>query len=577
MLLRLSFVISIILLATRCFVLAIENTTTAAATVVTLRTRLGTITGTTMTTSNDGKVIYAFRGLPYAEPPTGRQRFKPPQAVKPWGDRVLDATQEGPACPQAIGINMSEDCLVLNVYTKQLNPDGAVKQLSPVVVFIHPGGMYQKSSQSFVFGPGYLLDRDLVLVTINYRLATLGLASTNEARFPGNLSFKDVVCALEWVRDQIVSFAGDPGSVTVTGQSAGSRIITVLMVSPMTRVLFHRAIAMSGSLITPISPRAGQRELVLKQARLLQCPTSRRSDDDRMYRCLMSRSAELYGSTVESFMEWQGNPTTIWYPTIEPSDTPAEQRFLLEEPKVSMLKGDIHNVPLVIGITLDEFKFKAFPGSSESLLKNDSMFKILSKNWYELAPIVFQYERGTARSRWISDKLLDYYFKNQTISYQNAEALGQLYVDAIVHFPVYRTANLIARNSAAPVYYYVFTYQGPYSIYRWPDTKKPKGGVAHGDDLQYLFTTTNCIYYANAEFPAYNRTDSAYLYVRRLTSMWESFAKGEDLLPKDVFGNITWERYEEGNKYYIEFSEDVTLKRDFHRETMLFWDSLFPI
>ncbi|XP_014237501.1 esterase E4-like [Trichogramma pretiosum] len=575
MLLRSSFVISIILLATRCFVLAIENATTA--TVVTLRTRLGTITGTTMTTSNDGKAIYAFRGLPYAEPPTGRQRFKPPQAVKPWGDRVLDATQEGPACPQAIGINMSEDCLVLNVYTKQLNPDGAVKQLSPVVVFIHPGGMYQKSSQSFVFGPGYLLERDLVLVTINYRLATLGLASTNEARFPGNLSFKDVVCALEWVRDQIVSFTGDPGSVTVTGQSAGSRIITMLMVSPMARGLFHRAIAMSGSLITPISPRAGQRELVLKQARLLQCPTSRRSDDDRMYRCLMSRPAELYGSTVESFMEWQGNPTTIWYPTIEPSDTPLEQRFLLEEPQVSMLKGDIHNVPLVIGITLDEFKFKAFPGSSESLLKNDSMFKVLAKNWYELAPIAFQYERGTARSRWISDKLLDYYFKNQTISYQNADALGQLYVDAIVHFPVYRTANLIARNSAAPVYYYVFTYQGPYSIYRWPDTKKPKGGIAHGDDLQYLFTTTNCIYYANAEFPAYNRTDPPYLYVRRLTSMWESFAKGGDPLPKDVFGNITWERYEEGNKYYIEFSEDVTLKRDFHRETMLFWDSLFPI
>lgn len=137
-------------------------------------------------------------------------------------------------CPQPNDdeSDISEDCLRLNVYTREL-PPGSRK---PVLVYIHPGGYYGVSGQSKNYaGPHYLMDRDIVLVTMNYRLGSLGFLSTGTEDSPGNNGLKDQVIALRWVRNHISKFGGDPNTVTLMGYSAGAMSVTLHMVSPMSK------------------------------------------------------------------------------------------------------------------------------------------------------------------------------------------------------------------------------------------------------------------------------------------------------------------------------------------------------
>lgn len=126
------------------------------------------------------------------------------------------SNKDGSACPSP-QTSYDEDCLHLNVYTKHLN----ASSLMPVIVFIHPGGFYVGSGGSDWFGPEYLLEQDIVLVTFNYRLAFFGFTSIGTSDAVGNAGLKDQALALKWVRDHITHFGGDPQSVTLMGASAG--------------------------------------------------------------------------------------------------------------------------------------------------------------------------------------------------------------------------------------------------------------------------------------------------------------------------------------------------------------------
>jgi para-nitrobenzyl esterase len=198
-----------------------------------------------------------WRGIPYAAAPVGDLRFRAPQRVVPWAG-VKDASQFGDVAPQAhrgqfIGASprtpMSEDCLNLNV----LRRAGGFHENrpAPVMVFIH-GGAYSVGSSRAVphQGETFALTGGVIYVDFNYRLGSLGYLdftrySTPERPFESNLGLRDQVAALEWVRDNIRSFGGDPSNVTVFGESAGGNAVTTLMAVPSAAGLFHRAIAQS--------------------------------------------------------------------------------------------------------------------------------------------------------------------------------------------------------------------------------------------------------------------------------------------------------------------------------------------
>jgi len=199
--------------------------------------------------------VVSFKGLPYAAPPVGARRWRPPAPVADW-EGTRDATAYGAICiqPPANGdpgvgpLPMSEDCLTLNVWAPE-ERDGPL----PVMVWIHGGGYNNGSGTATLYDGSALARRGVVVVTINYRLGRLGffdhpaLAADRPADEPaGNYGVMDQIAALEWVRDNIAALGGDPGNVTIFGESAGGVAVTQLMVAPPARGLFHKAIVQSG-------------------------------------------------------------------------------------------------------------------------------------------------------------------------------------------------------------------------------------------------------------------------------------------------------------------------------------------
>lgn len=216
----------------------------------------GKIKGAQTKTEN----VVAYKGIPYAAPPTGENRWRAPQPVKSWKG-VKDCTKFGPSAMQAKQKasnpftaefiiadteNYSEDCLTLNVWTK--TDDVANK---PVLVYIHGGAWVSGGSSCEIYDGEYMASQDIVFVSVNYRLGIFGwfasaeLAEEDPEGSTGNYGFMDIVKSLEWVRDNIAVFGGDKNNVTIMGQSAGGNMVDTLLVSPKAEGLFHHAINMS--------------------------------------------------------------------------------------------------------------------------------------------------------------------------------------------------------------------------------------------------------------------------------------------------------------------------------------------
>jgi para-nitrobenzyl esterase len=203
--------------------------------------------GTVRGRSHDG--IGVFLGIPYAAAPTGELRWAAPRDPARWSG-VRQAEAYGPVCPQTglLEPDSSEDCLTLNIWT----PSVASTDRRPVMVWIHGGGFNFGASSQPEYEGAALARRGIVVVTLNYRLGPLGffphrkLAADPEPGASGNYGLLDQIATLKWVRRNIAAFGGDAGNVTIFGQSAGSRSVSLLTLSPLAAGLFHRAIAQSG-------------------------------------------------------------------------------------------------------------------------------------------------------------------------------------------------------------------------------------------------------------------------------------------------------------------------------------------
>jgi para-nitrobenzyl esterase len=200
-----------------------------------------------------------FLGIPFAEPPVGERRWQPPVPLPRW-EGVREATEFGPGCyqPQSAGLSniysrhpmpLSEDCLTLNIWSPEDASD------APVFVWIYGGALTTGASREPLYDGRRLAERGAVVVSINYRVGVLGwLAhpelSAEQGGISGNYGLLDQIAALEWVRDNIGAFGGDPGNVTIAGESAGGLSVMYLMASPRAHGLFHKAIAQSAYMIS---------------------------------------------------------------------------------------------------------------------------------------------------------------------------------------------------------------------------------------------------------------------------------------------------------------------------------------
>lgn len=234
--------------------------------------------------SRSGVSFNGFFAIPFAEPPIGELRFRVPVPKQPW-DGILNCTVFGPMCMQfGAGALGSEDCLQLNVFTKNL-PSNETSELKPVIAFIHGGGFTAGTAMNH--GPEYLMDRDIVLVTIQYRLGAFGFMALETPDIPGNQGLKDQNLALKWIQANIHHFGGDRDRVTISGLSAGSLSVTAHMVSPMSQGLFHGVIGMSGSIASQMRPVSNNIAFVKDIATRVNCTVE---TIDSMIDCLSNVS-----------------------------------------------------------------------------------------------------------------------------------------------------------------------------------------------------------------------------------------------------------------------------------------------
>lgn len=523
-----------------------------------VHTGLGSIRGSILE-SRLGRKFYAFRGIRYANPPVGALRFRPPEPVTAWNG-TFDATDDGPMCPQPAynRSEVSEDCLRLNVYTSVIPGDNVRIRPRDVIVYIHPGGFYVFSGQSRNnAGPQNLMDRDVVLVTINYRLGSLGFISTGTKECPGNAGFKDQVMALRWVRDHISAFGGRSDSVTLMGYSAGALSNTLHMISPMSQGLFHRVIVMSASGVSQVQIPTDQVGLARKQAELLNCTTD---SIDQMVECLKQKPASDFADSLESMFVLSWNPVLLWTAVVEPDF--GQERFLTKDPTKAFIEGDFVKVPVIAGITQDEFA-----SSAVNFLRNDSLRNALNKNFDMLAPILFLYEGYENRSD-ITRQLRKTFLGNEPLSLNRSlQGLNYLFADSLIGFAVHRFVQLASRHTQ--VYQYKFSYVGRYSFFYYPDEGTPYGAVHH-DDLLYLFSIPWVA-------PIFNATDPESKTVERLTGMWSAFAETGD--PNRAIGidKLNWIPVNDHEDNYLNIGEDLKMETGLFTERFALWDQLFPL
>ncbi|RLV63200.1 hypothetical protein DV515_00018514, partial [Chloebia gouldiae] len=204
-------------------------------------TKYGRVRGYPFTVDTAERTVNVFLGLPFAKPPLGSLRFSEPQPPEPW-EGVRDATSY-PPIKEKVPLQVSEDCLYLNVYT----PVSTGKQEKlPVLVWIHGGGLVFGAASSYD-GSAIAAFDNVVVVTIQYRLGIAGYFSTGDEHARGNWGYLDQVAALRWIQENIMHFGGDPGSVTIFGESAGGISVSALVLSPLAKGLFHKAISESGT------------------------------------------------------------------------------------------------------------------------------------------------------------------------------------------------------------------------------------------------------------------------------------------------------------------------------------------
>ncbi|ERE80139.1 liver carboxylesterase isoform X1 [Cricetulus griseus] len=448
----------------------------------------------------DGELgVYTFLGIPFAKPPVGPLRFAPPEPSEPWSG-VRNGTSEPAMCPQTDmmtsqvskerkmivpPISMSEDCLYLNIYTPAHAHEGSNL---PVMVWIH-GGALVAGMASMNDGSILAATEDIVIVSIQYRLGILGFFSTGDKHARGNWGYLDQVAALHWVQQNIASFGGNPGQVTIFGASAGGTSVSSLVVSPMSKGLFHRAIMQSGVALLPDLISEKSEVVYTTVTNLSGCEAK---DSEALVHCLREKTeAEILAI----------NQVFTMIPAV------VDGTFLPRHPRELLASVDFHPVPSIIGIDSDEcgWGIPLYMGL-DHVIKNITRETLPAFLKSRAAHMMLPPE--------CSDLLMEEYMGDvedpQTLQAQFRELME----DFMFVIPALQVAHF--QRSHAPVYFYEFQHQP--SFIKHKDVRPSHVRADHGDHGAFVF---------GSDFWGLklDLTEEEKLLNRRMMKYWANFAR----------------------------------------------------
>jgi para-nitrobenzyl esterase len=393
-----------------------------------------------------------YLGIPYAAPPVGALRWRPPQPAARWRG-VRKANRFAPHCPQppsAFGVaSTSEDCLYLNVFT----PAGRDGSDLPVLVWVHGGSLLVGESDDY--DPAALVRDGIIVVTINYRLGALGfLADAALASRPGgpsgNYGLMDQQAALRWVQRNIRGFGGDPGDVTLAGESAGGLSVLAQLVSPATRGLFQRAIIESGTYNLTQQPLATAEAAGAAFAAKVGCARDTAA-------CLR----RLPVSRIVDNEDFAG-----YTPDVDGAVLPETVRAALAD-------GQFSHIPVIIGINHDEWRLFV------AMARLGGGPPVTAANYHAMIASTLGVPAAAAAAIAAKYPLTSYS--------SPSVALGAVGTDATFACPALVAEKSLARYT--PTYAYEFNDENAPELYLAP-VGFPYG-AAHESELQYLFSLSN--------------------------------------------------------------------------------------
>jgi para-nitrobenzyl esterase len=476
--------------------------------------------------------VRVFRGIPYAAPPVGELRWRPPAPVEKW-QGVRPSVEFGPSAPQPAGYGrtdgaggrQSEDCLYLNVWTPARSGDGEL----PVMVWIHGGGMVIGSGALPFYDGESFARRGVVLVTINYRLGPFGffghpaLSRESKAGVSGNYGLLDQIAALRWVKRNAAAFGGDPGCVTIFGESAGGVSVCCLMVSPLAKGLFHRAISQSGTAAGVKSPLRGTADSLEARGVALAkrlgvedgkaaLTALRAIDRHRIMAVAKPKPAELV-------------KTRAFFPVVD-------GHVLPRAPARAFAAGEQHDVPLMIGSNADDGS--VFAGSIRA--RSPMGYRLLLKAYFGRR----------------ADEVLAAWPATDEKEVRRA-VRGILTVSAFVA-PARRSARGMEKVKS-PCWLYHFSRVSPMAA-------RYGAGAAHGFEIPYVFGNLD---------PNWDLEEADERLSRTMQETWIRFAKTGD---PNGEGIPKWPPYTTKGDAHVGFGDEVKVGRGLLKEKCDLFDRI---
>jgi para-nitrobenzyl esterase len=487
-----------------------------------------------------------FKGIPYAAAPVGALRWRPPQPRETWKEPLM-AHRIGKVCPQdsanfpVIG-TMGEDCLSLNIFA----PENTAGKACPVMAWIHGGGFSTGSGIVPIYDGSYLAAAGMVVVTMNYRLGALGFLAhpelTGESGHSGNYGLMDQIFALQWIKRNIAAFGGDPGNVTIFGESAGGTSVAMLMASPLAGGLFQRAAAQSpGSLphrLRELDGSSGPFESAeafgLRFAGKLGLE-GKKGVTAKLRNMPAEELAAAWFKTVNEDYKgvgasgsWIVNHITI------------DGKVLEQAPGEVFRKGRQHNVPFMTGNTADE----------------GTLFTYL---FFGREPDGERYRHYAGQAYGKEGRAVAAHFGGR-----DGEDVRRA-SDGMLGASFYSGSRRLARYMSAVqshTYRYLFSKPPGFFLYVIPDMHdwKERFRCYHAAEIPYVFHWMGV--------PGYGEEDRA--LARQMAGFWANFARSGD--PNG--GGNTWPRFSRQDESYLALGEEVFRSRGFRDADCDFIDGL---
>ncbi|GAB0088427.1 Carboxylesterase, type B [Sergentomyia squamirostris] len=422
----------------------------------------------------------AFLGIPYAKPPVGELRFKNPVPASKWFPEKYNGTYSRATCIQKIYASHStfaygdEDCLYMNIYRPILKTRN---KLLPVIVLITGGGFTIGTGSNVDFSPDYLMNRDdIMLIVLQHRLGVFGYLCSGDSSCPGNFGLKDQQMALEWIRDNVDKFGGNPASVTLLGQGSGCAAVQMHMMNARSSLLFHRVILQSGSLAHWALLKNPKKQFQL-QAKYVDIEGYKTLPSQDLVDKLRKVDAVILRESADKFKFWHFDHLVNYRPCVEDD---WEDAFLTENPYWAWDNGTYTPKPMLITFTPVDGTYRT------PILTNETLLDEFNEQMRSILPQFLEFPSKDL------DVVLKFYFKGKrpVIDEKNEKIFLKMVTDRYFHQAIYNTVTQFrsqVNTKKFPIYLYKFNFVSEFRYTKRITATDRFFGVGYRDDLLFMF------------------------------------------------------------------------------------------